>query len=86
MPRHHCPYNSMFCGSFGYDDLCTYCKRKADLELEAEALRPERVRAHREREAREAGAQLVGELIFAAVRGISNAVKKNRAKKAQKGS
>lgn len=33
MARHICKYNSIFCGIRGYEDLCGYCKRAADLEL-----------------------------------------------------
>jgi len=48
--RHICKYNNMFCGAFGYDDLCHYCKRMADLEIAQRGLHLARRELDREAE------------------------------------
>jgi len=82
---HVCKYGDSFCGRWGFDSLCEYCKKAAKLEL---ALRENDIAGERmryEREGRDAAFEAVGELvsknpgttlgILAGVFGMSLAVK-----------
>jgi len=61
--RHVCKFGDRFCGRFGYDDLCEYCKRKADLELAAEENEMSGAKALRRRQSQDAANEAVGEFI-----------------------
>lgn len=54
MATHKCPYGDFSCGMFGFESLCTYCRRKAELELES---RRNDLMGQQERAIREARSQ-----------------------------
>ena len=60
--KHVCQFGDRFCGRFGYDDLCDYCKRKYDLELAQQENQRAGELAVRRRQAKYEAAEAVGSL------------------------
>jgi hypothetical protein len=61
--KHVCQFGDRFCGYFGYDDLCEYCKKKYDLELSQRDNQMDGERAMRRREANDMANEAIGEFI-----------------------
>lgn len=61
--RHKCKFGDMFCGSFGYSDLCSYCKREADLSLAVRENEISGQLSRQRRENQEEAYEALGELV-----------------------
>lgn len=61
--QHVCQFGDRWCGRWGYDDLCDYCKRKYDLELQNRDNQMAGERAMRNREAQHQANEALGQLI-----------------------
>lgn len=60
---HVCKYGDRFCGRWGFDDLCDYCKKAAKLELAQRENDIAGQRALRERESREMAYDALGSFV-----------------------
>lgn len=60
---HVCKYGDRFCGRWGFDSLCEYCKKAAKLELAAVENDIAGQRVRQERESRDLAYDALGSLV-----------------------